>query len=288
MMIVRKSYNKFIRYIVSVLVLCMAFSSWAGMTTQSSTSSWASFKQKAHDSKTRLYRHLAHYFDSHSGSYYGYGDTRAAGGTSADPYGATSVPDYGYTASVPAFDQAPKSTPYTYVDSGSANAALHAHNSKYPYDIQSYPNVKTVLRQVLTQRIKNWGGNVIHVGHTIKVVLPSAQLFRGQTWYLLRHNMKVLNYVAGLISTYSTMNVGVKAYYGYYLTKDQHRHFKKLTTKQAQRVERYLWSRCNDSRLMYARGYGIRFPVASDMHDNGRYYNSRVEIVFRYYFDRVL
>lgn len=285
MMIVRMCCKKFIRYVVSALFFCAAFSSWAGMTTQQSSSSWGNFGHKVHNVKVSVYRHLAHYFDSHSGSYYGYGDAVADSITAAGAYGVTSVPDYGYTVSVPAFDQTTKVTSF---NPGSVNASIHSHDSKYPFIIQSYPNFKTVLRQYLTQRINNWGGNVIHVGHTIKVVLPSAQLFRGQTWYLLRHNMKILNYVAGLISTYNTMNVGIKAYYGYYLTKDRHRYFKKLTTKQAQRVERYLWSRCNGSRLMYARGYGIRYPVASDMRDNGRYYNSRVEIIFHYYYDRVL
>ena len=168
---VRMCCNKIPRYIVSVLLLCMAFSSWAGMTTQSSSSSWTSFKHNAHNAKVKIYRHLAHYFDSHGGSYYGYGDANAGSVTSAGPNVMTSVPDYGYTVSVSAFDQTPRPTPFTYFDIGSAVAVLHAHDSKYPYGIQSYPNFKSVLRQYLIRRIKRWGGNVIHVGHTIKVVL---------------------------------------------------------------------------------------------------------------------
>ena len=88
-------------------------------------------------------------------------------------------------------------------------------------------------RRNLVEKIWLIGGEVIHIGHTIKVIIPSDQLFRGQTWYLYHHNMPILNYVASLIKSYSTINVGINAYYGYYMTKDQQKRLKKLTTKQA-------------------------------------------------------
>ena len=168
------------------------------------------------------------------------------------------------------------------------SSGMHNHGTYYPYGIKGYPDSNVLRRYRYLFGIRRWGGEVIHVAHTIKVVIPSALLFRGDTNFFYYRNMPILNYVAGLIKTYQTVNVGIKAYYGHYYTKDQQKYFQRLTRKQAERVEAYLWERCHHSRLMYARGYGVRFPVANQNGHLSSYYNSRVEVSFKYYYDRVL
>ena len=143
-------------------------------------------------------------------------------------------------------------------------------------------------RHHLIQGIRHLGGEVIVVGRTVKIVIPTAQLFRGGLANLYYYNMRILNKVAKYLNTFSKMNVKIAAYSGYYISKSGQRYLKLLTTKQAQEVQQYLWRKRTDTRLMYAVGYGIRYPVAKNWHYRGRYYNSRIEISFRYYIDRVL
>ncbi len=136
------------------------------------------------------------------------------------------------------------------------------------------------LRQNDFHVLRENGIQVIKLGQTVRLVIPSDRLFRPASANLRPSYQPVLNKVAKLLNAYHIVTVKVAAY------SDNHRdgsHKKALTGRQAQAVQSSLSDRRIKARLIYAGGRGSKNPVAWNGHPRGRQCNRRVEISFRFY-----
>lgn len=139
------------------------------------------------------------------------------------------------------------------------------------------------LRHGYIQSLRDNGVRVIKVGQTIHLIFPSDQMFHYNSANILASYRPVLSTAASLMHTYDKVSVQVAAF-----SDTKPRAFgpsnrkKVLTTRQAQVVSNFLWSRGINARLIYAVGKGSKHPVAR----NNSYLssvNNRVEVTFRFY-----
>ncbi len=136
------------------------------------------------------------------------------------------------------------------------------------------------LRHRYIADLRDENVQVIHVGETMRVVLPSDNAFQPNSANLTNAYRPILHTIAKLIKTYETVNVKVAAYSD---NVDSLSRQQALTTRQAQVIASYLWALNINARLTYAVGYNRENPVASNGHSGGRADNRRVEISFRFY-----
>lgn len=142
------------------------------------------------------------------------------------------------------------------------------------------------MRHNYIHTLRESGARVIKLGETIRIVFPSDVLFAANSANINPHYRSALIAAANLIKTYQTVSVKVAAY------SDNIRHSRipknrkvALTDRQAQVVSDYLYSLGiqSNARLVYAKGYGAKHPVAQNKTGKGRSVNRRVEVSFRFY-----
>ncbi|ACJ20971.1 OmpA family protein [Coxiella burnetii] len=136
------------------------------------------------------------------------------------------------------------------------------------------------IRAHYIHRLQADGVQVIKLGETMRFVLLSDCLFKPDSANLRSDYRPTLKALARLMKTYDKVNVQVAAY------TDNNGHIERqqaLTTRQAQVVASFLWSRGINARLAYAVGYNRKNPVDYNGSSHGRFNNRRVEISFRFY-----
>ena len=136
------------------------------------------------------------------------------------------------------------------------------------------------MRHTLIDQLRNEGVQVIQLGETMRFVVKSDSLFNPDSANLRGEYKPVLNTIARLSRTYQKVNFKVAAYTD---NRGNTTRQQALTTRQAQVVADYLWSRGIDARLAYAVGYNHQNPVAPNNSAKWRSDNCRLEISFRYY-----
>lgn len=145
------------------------------------------------------------------------------------------------------------------------------------------------LREYYLCLLERYGVQVIRLGQTWKIILPSDDLFDNDTTQMKSTYKPILKIVTAFLRTYSKITVKVSAFtdqeanesvskFGTTISQD-------LTRRQAEEVSRYLAYHCINARLIYGEGQGGDDPVAWPGSPAGRYLNRRVEIDFRYYRD---
>ncbi len=121
-------------------------------------------------------------------------------------------------------------------------------------------------------------------GESVKIILPNNILFIPNSANLRDDSRPLLNDVSRLIKTYFVGRINVNAY-----SDDQawpgapHDRKLALTNDAAQTVASYLWQSGIDTRLIVAKGNSSQDSVASNATPDGRNFNKRVEITFRFY-----
>ena len=145
------------------------------------------------------------------------------------------------------------------------------------------------LREYYVCLLKSHGVQLIRLGQTWKIILPSDELFENDTADINPRYTPILNIVADFLRTYSKISVEVvsfsdhtpnevKSKFGTTITQD-------VTMRQSDAVARYLSKRDTDTRLLYSIDGAGWDPVAWPGSAKGRFLNRRVEIRFRYYRD---
>lgn len=144
-------------------------------------------------------------------------------------------------------------------------------------------NAEDLRRQqvsTLIQKLESNDVQVIRVGETMRIILPSDELFN---WRSANFNPKyaphTLALLAHLMAMLETTSGEVSAYTNCLPT---HALNKSLSEQQAQRVLDDLWRRGVDARLLFAVGeaFSDRVVFPGSMLDPSQ--NRRVEIEFRY------
>lgn len=147
------------------------------------------------------------------------------------------------------------------------SSAHRAHMTSQSAD----PAIRT---SALAMKLRQQGVQVIAVGDTIAIIMPSDALFKGVSANLDHGSFHRLNLVADFLRGYSKVFVEVAGY-----TDNLERPY--LSSRQAASVAKYLWSKGIDSRMLYAVGYGSDYPIDQNSV-SGNAKNRRIEIRFQY------
>lgn len=146
-------------------------------------------------------------------------------------------------------------------------------------DLCPEPHICTDVEKCrLIERLEMHRVQVNHVGEDFRIVIPSDDLFRPKSANFNQDYLFVLGHIATLIHCYTKVDIRVAGYTDCWGCADLNRQ---LSTLQAQMVAKYLWRRGIDTRLIYAKGFGAKHPVASNCTYYSRARNRRIEITFR-------
>jgi len=129
----------------------------------------------------------------------------------------------------------------------------------------------------LSAQLESAGVQVVKIGETLRIILPSDYLFNPPASTNINPNYSaVLDTVAKLMLI---VEIPSGAAAGYTNSEPSPRLNKAVSERQAQVVLDYLWGRGVDVRVFHAVGYGSSEPLAGDP---GYWINRRIEIKFMY------
>jgi len=126
-----------------------------------------------------------------------------------------------------------------------------------------------------TERLRQDNIQIVQIGDTYTVVLPSDKFFVRGTSQINPHYLGTLDEIVRYIRHFDKIGIKVSGYSDN--TGPAQRNLA-LTQTQAQHIMHELWNRGVDARIMYARGYGACNPISSNKRIAGRRKNRRIEI----------
>ncbi len=135
------------------------------------------------------------------------------------------------------------------------------------------------LPRYLVEKVERDGGQVVHIGETVSIVVPATELFNADSANLQYRGIELLDDIGKLISAHPSQLVRIC---GFTNNLGSPQRNKALSRRQAQVVSNYLWTQKIDARMAYAIGYGDEMPIASNDDRWGRKLNNRIVIHFRY------
>lgn len=162
-------------------------------------------------------------------------------------------------------------------------AGCSAHHQSKPQWVYG-THTQTQVRQHEYNVLNAQGAQVFVQGESVKMVIPSEDLFDIDSANLANDAQDLLNHVASYIKTYTIENLNVAAYSDSQAWAGMPHNAKlALTQRQSQVVGSYLWSRGIDMRFLNTNGFNGKSPVAWNGTPAGRNFNRRVEITFHFY-----
>lgn len=130
----------------------------------------------------------------------------------------------------------------------------------------------------LRSRLEGTGVRVQRQGENLKLVMPSNITFATDSAEINPNFYSVLDSVAIVLSEFSKTSIDVA---GFTDSTGSDMYNQELSERRANRVASYLvQSKIQHGRIQ-ARGFGERYPVASNDNEMGRSQNRRVEISIR-------
>ena len=120
---------------------------------------------------------------------------------------------------------------------------------------------------------------IIEVGETVKLVISSDLLFMKDSANFNPKYVDVFQRIVELIENYDATLIKVAAYTD---SNSLGTYQDALSNEQARVVAKRLWNRGLPTRLLYEKGYGMKYAVASNQTTVGRCMNRRVEISFNF------
>jgi intracellular multiplication protein IcmN len=140
-------------------------------------------------------------------------------------------------------------------------------------------------RRNLLMKLDRQGVLAFTVGETVTLSVLSDRLFNTNSANINEQGKETLDEIAGLLKTYDKVDVNVA---GYMVNFGSVHRDRILSDQQAQKVVKYLWGFNIDTRMMVAKGEGVRHRIASNNTALGRQLNRRIDISFRYYPKQIL
>lgn len=124
------------------------------------------------------------------------------------------------------------------------------------------------------------GIQIIQIGHNIRIVIPTDDVFKDRTPEIKTSAYSGLNSVAGFLARYPERRMVVTGYTDELGTYERDA---KLSEHQAQSLITYFWTQGIAHQCLTAVGMGKdeSGTVASNRSINGKAYNRRIEITFR-------
>ncbi|MBA4502820.1 OmpA family protein [Marinobacterium marinum] len=131
---------------------------------------------------------------------------------------------------------------------------------------------------VLRQELEGSGVRVERVGEDIRLIMPGNITFATDSDRVSPSFYSVLDSVATVLIKFDQTQVAVE---GFTDSTGSFEHNQKLSERRANSVARYLSSVGVDGLRLDARGYGERYPIATNDSAAGRAANRRVEVKIR-------
>jgi outer membrane protein OmpA-like peptidoglycan-associated protein len=127
----------------------------------------------------------------------------------------------------------------------------------------------------LADQLENRHIKVFALGDQIKLMIPSDQVFNGQTPYIMPTAYSSLDLIAKLINSYQNIFVRVAVYSDATVPAPV---ACALTREQANSVVKYLWRRGINTRFIYGVGEGGTNLVTKSSYESTDSLNYRIEI----------
>ena len=157
---------------------------------------------------------------------------------------------------------------------------LGCSHSKKDFTVKKAPTLSVKQqRSLLRAAMAASDIQLVEVGQTERLILPSDYFFRPGSSNLYHRKKNVLSDVAAYIKSYAKVSVEVK---GYSDNVESGRFQQALSAKQASVVSRILWDKGVNTRFIAAEGVGKKDRVDTNKTAAGRFANRRIEISFQY------
>ncbi|MEH6575861.1 MAG: OmpA family protein [Amphritea sp.] len=131
---------------------------------------------------------------------------------------------------------------------------------------------------LLRQELEGTGVRVERVGDEIKLIMPGNITFATNSYDVVSGFHPVLGSVAKVLIKFDKTVVNVD---GFTDSTGSFEHNQTLSERRAASVSQYLASDGVAALRLQSRGYGERYPVASNETSSGRAQNRRVEVSIR-------
>ncbi|MFN3234538.1 MAG: hypothetical protein ACE365_03870 [Gammaproteobacteria bacterium] len=133
----------------------------------------------------------------------------------------------------------------------------------------------------LLEKLQKRGVYIIRVGDDVRIVMPSQRIFIDYSDQIRTSATKTLDMIAELLKGMTKVSMTIDTY-APMIQSDLKANL--LTERQADRLEDYFYREGVDVRLMFAQGYGHRYPLkVKPRYFGGDDLNYRVEIRLRDY-----
>ena len=130
----------------------------------------------------------------------------------------------------------------------------------------------------LRLRLESTGVRVQRTGDNLQLIMPGNITFATDSDRLNRHFIPVLDSVAVILKEFKDTNIDVA---GFTDSTGSAQYNQELSERRAASVANYLISAGVGHSRIQSRGFGERYPVASNNSAAGREQNRRVEINIR-------
>jgi len=127
-------------------------------------------------------------------------------------------------------------------------------------------------KRTLTDRLNDCGVQIVHVGETMRLIVPTHQLFHSGSANIQISYYRVLKNIAQFLRRYKKIVVTVTAYTN---PAVDYKYSRALSRQQADNIVTYLWHAGIDARVMHG--------VGRVKHCSTGCINRRIEISFRYF-----
>lgn len=124
------------------------------------------------------------------------------------------------------------------------------------------------------------GIQLIRVGDTVKMVMPSDALFYARSANLTPKGKHLLDTTAAILHE-AMMHISAVKVSGYTDNEGNPERLRLLSSRQAAAVVKYLTVEGVPAHFLYAVGQGKNDPISRNTSARGRHQNRRVEVLFQ-------
>jgi len=122
------------------------------------------------------------------------------------------------------------------------------------------------------------GVQVIQIGSSLRIILPTDQIFETDSLDIKHSEYETLNDVAAVLKKYGHSAIHITGYTDDIASKNA----MPLTRAQARSVLTYLWIRGVPASRLFSDGQGSAHPVGNNKLPSGSAENRRIEITTKY------
>ena len=137
----------------------------------------------------------------------------------------------------------------------------------------------TPYQKSLVSELRRSDVQVIKQAEVLQIVIPTDKFFRSQATQLRRSRVEAVERIASLvksyIATYKHPRIRVSGYTDTVFPRASRRE---LSRRYAKVIAAYLWNNGVPEKWVHIKGYGARYPIATNRTPAGAAFNRRVVV----------